>query len=125
MPRNFSVLRGAVCAGAAAMWSLLSTTQTAVAAPVTLVCTAAGNAGAAAKRQWVYDVQAQTVDGHHVGDTIAINATAYNRYFLTDAAIGFSSSSGVRHTVSRVDGSYTTFDANGKANGRGQCVPAT
>ncbi len=117
-------------AGIAVAWLVLLAGQAAMAAPVTLTCTfansisASGSGGGTGKRQWVYDVQAQTVDGHRVGETIDIKDGAYNRYFITDTAIGFATSSGVRHTVSRVDGSYTAFDANGKLNWRGQCVPA-
>ena len=128
MQKSFlSAWRGR-CA-ASAVFGVLLASQAAVATPVTLTCTFASNTNSTAnggpgKRQWVYDVQAQTVDGHRVGETIDIKDGAYNRYFLTDTAIGFSTSSGVRHTVSRVDGSYTAFDATGKLNWRGQCVPA-
>ncbi len=126
-------------ATAALSVSLLLAAPQARSAPVTMTCTLAAVDGIAngtdgtdagrtgkrsGKKQWVYDLQAQTVDGHHVGDPIAIKDGAYNRYFITDKAIGFTSSSGVRHTVSRADGSYTLFDANGKPNGSGQCAAA-
>ena len=115
---------------------LLVLTGHAAATPITLACNFASdnyninnninqnnNVRSVGKRQWVYDVQAQTVDGHRVGETVEIKDGAYNRYFITDTAIGFSTSTGVRHTVSRVDGSYKAFDANGKRNGAGLCTP--
>ncbi len=121
----------AYVATAAVSVALLLWAPQARSAPVTMTCTlagadatATGTAARSGKKQWVYDLQAQTVDGHHVGDPIAIKDGAYNRYFITDQAIGFTSSSGVRHMVSRVDGSYTLFDANGKPNGSGQCAAA-
>jgi hypothetical protein len=49
---------------------------------------------------------------------------AYNRYFISDNLIGFSTSTGVRHTISLVDGTYTAYGIDGKVNWTGVCAPA-
>jgi hypothetical protein len=110
---------GALCALA------FLATQQACAAPVRLVCTFDAGAGVAAnERTWTYDLEARTVDGHHVGEKVPTVGGAYNQYFITDALIGFSTSSGVRHTISLADGRYTAYGANGSVHWAGTCAVA-
>src|SRR6185437_5200118 len=93
---------------ALAALTTLAVAQSAQAAPVRLTCTFDRNAGAAvSERTWTYDLEARTVDGHRTGEKIATVGNAYNQYFITDKLIGFSTSTGVRHTISLIDGRYT------------------
>jgi hypothetical protein len=94
----------------------------AVAAPTSLLCTFTKNVSGG-QRVWVYDPVARTVDGHRTGETVNITAGAYNRYFITATEIGFSTSTGVRHTISLVNGNYSAYGADGKLNWTGTCAP--
>jgi hypothetical protein len=102
--------------------ALLALTGHATAVPVSLQCTFNKNVGGG-ERVWVFDAGTRTVDGHPVGEKIATAPGAYNRYFMTDTEIGFATSSGVRHVISRVDGSYTAYGVDGKARWTGTCTP--
>ena len=103
----------------------LACSLSAQAAPVRLTCTFdRANGANAAERVWTYDAEAHTVDGHRVGEKVSTVGTAYNQYFITDTLVGFSSSSGVRHTISRADGRYTAFGISGKVIWTGSCVVA-
>lgn len=95
------------------------------AAPMRLACSFDRNAGIAVnERTWTYDLQTHTVDGHRVGEKVPTSGGAYNQYFITDALIGFSTSSGVRHTISLADGRYTAYGADGSVRWTGTCVAA-
>ena len=107
----------ALCAMLAAMLGA----QSAQAAPVRLNCTFNQGAGAS-DRTWTYDPVAHTVDGHRVGEKVPTAGGAYNRYFITDTLIGFSTSTGVRHTISLADGRYTAYGVNGSAHWTGSCT---
>jgi len=112
---------GALCA-------ILSTAflciQPAQAAPVRLACTFDANKAGTAQneRTWTYDLETHTVDGHRVGEKVATAGNAYNQYFITDTLIGFSTSTGVRHTISLADGRYTAYGANGSVRWTGSCA---
>ena len=100
-------------------------TQQAEAAPVRLACTfAPGAAASATERVWTYDLAAHTVDGHRAGEKVPTVGNAYNQYFITDTQIGFSTSSGVRHTISLADGRYTAYGVNGSVHWIGNCSVA-
>ena len=103
----------------------LACSLSAQAAPVRLTCTFdRANGANAAERVWTYDAEAHTVDGHRVGEKVVTAGMAYNQYFITDTLVGFSSSSGVRHTISRADGRYTAYGISGKVIWTGSCVVA-
>jgi hypothetical protein len=113
---------GALCAFSALAFL---GTQEAQAAPVRLACTFDAGAGVAAgQRTWTYDLEAHTVDGHRAGEKVPTVGNAYNQYFITDTLIGFSTSSGVRHTISLTDGRYTAYGANGSVHWTGACSVA-
>jgi hypothetical protein len=99
--------------------------QQAQAAPVRLACSFEPGAGVASNtRTFTYDLEAHMVDGHHVGDKVPTVGSAYNQYFITDTLVGFSTSSGVRHTISLADGRYTAYGANGSVHWSGTCSVA-
>ena len=100
---------------------LLAVSAGVSAEPVRLTCTP-DKSGQAIARVWTYDAQAHTVDGHHIGEQVTLPNGAYNRYFMTDSAIGFSASSGVRHSISLIDGRYTAYGSNGQVIWTGTCT---
>ena len=102
--------------------SMAAMTANAIAAPVGVQCTFEKNIAGGA-RTWTVDLEARTVDGHPVDAQVPTVGAAYNRYFITPTEIGFATSNGVRHTISRVDGRYTAFGANGKIRWAGKCAP--
>ncbi len=122
--KYFSGLKKGSALGAT-LASVLIFSQPAIAAPVRLACTFDRNAGvAASERTWTYDLETHTVDGHRVGEKIPTVGNAYNQYFITDTLIGFSTSTGVRHTISLSDGRYTAYGINGSVHWTGTCVAA-
>lgn len=103
--------------------SALFITCAAHAAPVRLACTFDGQA-AGGQRTWTYDLEARTIDGHPVGQKITTVGNAYNQYFISDKLIGFSTSTGVRHSISLADGRYTAYGKDGAVRWTGNCVAA-
>ncbi|HEY8100198.1 MAG TPA: hypothetical protein VIF82_05555 [Burkholderiaceae bacterium] len=101
---------------------LLITSVRVVAMPVTLHCTINKNQVSSA-RDWVVDITARTIDGHRVGDKVTTVGGAYNEYFITDTEIGFATSTGIRHSISRTDGIYKAFGMDGKLIWTGSCSP--
>ncbi|HEY8025944.1 MAG TPA: hypothetical protein VIF60_15365 [Burkholderiaceae bacterium] len=101
---------------------LLTANSQVYASPVRLLCSFDHGANGGA-RVWIYDPDTHTVDGHRMGEKVTTVGDAYNQYFITDDVIGFSTSTGVRHTISRADGRYTAYSKDGKPIWSGNCVP--
>jgi hypothetical protein len=105
---------------AVATMSLLITSSLVYAMPVTLHCTINKNQVKTA-HDWVVDFAAQTIDGHRSGDKVNTVGGAYNQYFINDTEIGFMTSTGVRHVVSRADGMYKAYGVDGRLIWTGSC----
>jgi hypothetical protein len=90
------------------------------AAPVILHCTINRNQ-VITRHDWVIDIGEHKIDGHPVDVKVPTVGGAYNQYFLNDAELGFVTSTGVRHAISRIDGLYRAFGVDGKVIWTGSC----